>query len=286
MPFVQLEDFKCAPITAENGDLITYGEIFKPSEIAETDIDYDTREPAEFYADNRVIETILPSALTGTLTVNLGRYNSKLIAKMLGTQVEENGDIVASGQANAPAFGAGVIPSGPTNGKMIYYPRFFPKVTFSLPNESFATMAENVDFKTTTVVGKFVTTSGPKAVLYISKEFPAEDKTEAAAKRALVQAQNWLNGKLGQNIQVQFNLNGANADDVEGGQPQDQNLAAGRDVPVAELPQLQREGYRFLGWCLTQAGAALVERFVPGIGVLGDLVDGAQTLYALWQQNG
>ncbi len=39
-------------------------------------------------------------------------------------------------------------------------------------------------------------------------------------------AQNWLNGKLGKNIQVHFYLNSANAEQVGVGQPADQNFVA------------------------------------------------------------
>lgn len=278
---------KCALITAENEGLITYDQIFVPTKVMNVSIEPDNQDPVKIYADDGVAATIPVPTTSGSLSVEAIGFTQKVLAKMLGHTVAENGAVTYSAGDMAPALGFGIIRTGwlESEAKKTFEVRFFPKVTFLNPTEEFATIGENIEHSPVTLEGKYVATSGSNSVLCEIAEFPAAANTKDAEDRALAQAQNWLNGKLGQNIQVHFDLNGANAEQIQGGQPADQNLAAGRNVPVGALPQLVREGFQFLGWALVQAGSHVAEYFIPGINEVGALVEGAQTLYAVWREN-
>ena len=278
---------RSAPITAENGDLITYGQIFVVGVAMNVTITPDNKEPKKVYADNRVIAVIPQSNTTGSLAIDVAGLSKNALAKLGGHTLTEDGTLKFSGNDMAPALGLGMVGLAwdGDESKKIFEARFFPKVTFLNSAVEFATIAEEIDHKPVHLDAQYVISSGSSALLGDCKDFPAEDQTEDAAKRALAKAQNWVNGRLGQLVQVQFNLNGAQADDV-GGQPADQNFLAGQVVPAGNLPQLNRQGFRFLGWALSAQGVAIAERFMPGIDASGALINGAQILYAIWQQVG
>ena len=143
-------------------------------------------EDAKLSADNHVVERA--NGITGgTISLELANLPNTLKTKMLGYAVSSK-VLTVTGEA-APYVGFGYITSEIASGTKSYVAYWFPKVQFSMTDDSASTKGESTEFKTNSISGEImsvvVTTGGSNEYYYTDTE-----TTETAART-------WLNGKAG-----------------------------------------------------------------------------------------
>jgi phi13 family phage major tail protein len=187
MARIGLKGLTCATVSGGGaGSAVTYtgGQTVADLMIS-ADVSLNT-EDAKLSADNHVVERA--NGITGgTISLELASLPNTLKTKLLGYTVSSK-VLTVTGEA-APYVGFGYITCEITAGVKSYVGYWFPKVQFSMTDDSASTKGESTEFKTNTITGEImsvvVTSSGPNEYYYTDT-----DSTEAAVRT-------WLNGKAG-----------------------------------------------------------------------------------------
>ena len=172
--------------TGGSGSAVTYtGGTAYTDKLISADVTFN-RDDVKLYADNHAVERA--NGMTGgSIALELADLNDQMKAKLLGVQVSSK--VATFTEDESPYVGFGYIVGEITGGTKSYKGYWFPKVQFSLDNDSAKTKGESTEFNTNTMTGEIlgviVTTNG-KAEYY----YTDTDSTEAAVRT-------WLNGKAG-----------------------------------------------------------------------------------------
>jgi hypothetical protein len=179
-----------------------------------------------------------------------------VMAELLGHTIAD-GQLTRKVDDAAPYVGLGRVVTKMVEGKYKYKVEFLYKVKFSEPSQENTTKGESIEFATTEIEGMISALKNGKWAE--AKTF--DDKGNAIA---------WLEGCLGRQVNIQYNLNGG-----QGEPPQASRSLAGRIASLINGEGLvgPNENLTFLGWNIDKDAVEPLLNFIP----YGDVI-----MYAIW----
>lgn len=148
-----LRDLYYAVITMSGG-VETYGTPTKMAEAMKANLAVKTAE-AKLFADDALSESVKEFA-SGDLTLGIKELAPEVVAELLGQKVDENG-VVWAGDDEAPYVAVG-FRAKKTGGKYKYV--WLQRVQFAVPDESYETKGESINFQTPEIKGTIYKTIG------------------------------------------------------------------------------------------------------------------------------
>lgn len=130
----------------------TYGTAKKPAKAISCKVDV-TNNDVKLYADNVLAESDT-SFQGGTVTLGIDDEDQETMADLLGHTTDSDGVMVRNSNDTAPWVGQGRIVTKMVNGSLKYKVEFLCKVKYGEPSQEDDTKGENVEFKTTELVGQ------------------------------------------------------------------------------------------------------------------------------------
>nr|DAG53352.1 MAG TPA: tail tube protein [Caudoviricetes sp.] len=146
---IGLKDLYYAIITEESG-VETYATPKKLSEAMTADLSVTTAD-ATLYADDALSESASEFA-SCTLSLGVKELSNDVLKDLLGQEVDDDG-VLYAGETDEPPYVAVGFRAKKLNGKYRYI--WLLRGKFKVPNESFATKGESIEFKTPTIEGTF-----------------------------------------------------------------------------------------------------------------------------------
>ena len=146
---IGLKDLYYAIITETDG-VETYGAPKKMSEAMTADLSVKTAD-ATLYADDALSENVSEFA-SCTLSLGIKEVSNEVLEDLLGQEVDEDG-VLYAGETDEPPYVAVGFRAKKMGGKYRYI--WLQRGKFKVPNESFATKGESIEFKTPTIEGTF-----------------------------------------------------------------------------------------------------------------------------------
>jgi phi13 family phage major tail protein len=151
MATVGLRDLYRAPITADQSGKETYGTPVRMAKAITTELSVEVAK-AILYADDGAAE-IAKEFVSGELKLKVNDLLPADLAAILG-QTQDNDMVVYAGEADeAPYFAIG-FRAKKTGGQYKYL--WLYKVKFEIPNESYNTKNDGIEFATPEIVGQFI----------------------------------------------------------------------------------------------------------------------------------
>jgi phi13 family phage major tail protein len=148
---IGIEDLYFAPVTTDTKATIAYGTPVEIAKAVSATVSPKTAT-ASFYANNKEVATV--NEVTGIeLKLSVDDLNAAALETVLGIQKNADGVIVFDDSAIAP-YGALLFKSKLHNGGYRYVALL--KGTFQLPEDSFQTKGEGVEFSAKEITGNFV----------------------------------------------------------------------------------------------------------------------------------
>ena len=147
---IGLKDLVYATITEGEGGTETYGEPKKLAEVMNADLSVTTAE-GTLYADDAVSESV-KEFVKGSLKLGIKDLATEDTAALLGQEVDGD-DVIYGGADDEPPYVAVGFRAKKTGGKYRYI--WLYKVKFKIPNESFKTKGESIEFNTPEIEGEF-----------------------------------------------------------------------------------------------------------------------------------
>ena len=143
----------------------------------------ESADDNNFYADNVVAESVSGVFTGGTATLTVDGPLQNAIKDMRGLPALTNDWMADGDEANPPYLGIGYIVRYMSGGATKYVPTVLAKCRLSIPEESAATQADEIDWQTTELVFTLMRDdSEHHNWRHIGKEY----ESEAAAESALV----------------------------------------------------------------------------------------------------
>lgn len=146
---IGLKDLYYAIITEEDG-VETYGAPKKMSEAMTADLSVTTAD-ATLYADDALSENVSEFA-SCALSLGVKELTNEVLEDLLGQEVDEDG-VLYAGDTDEPPYVAVGFRAKKMGGKYRYI--WLLRGKFKVPNDSFATKGESIEFKTPTIEGTF-----------------------------------------------------------------------------------------------------------------------------------
>jgi phi13 family phage major tail protein len=151
MASIGLRDLCRAPVTSAEDGTETYGTPVRMAKAISAEMSVEVAE-ATLYADDGVDETV-KEFVSGELSLNVNDLMPADIAAILGQTQDENNVVIASDSDEPPYMAIG-FRARKANGQYKYI--WFYKVKFAIPDETYNTKGDSVEFATPTVVGTFI----------------------------------------------------------------------------------------------------------------------------------
>lgn len=151
MATVGLRDLYRAAITTDENGVDTYGTPAKLAKAITAELTVEIAE-ATLYADDAVDATE-KEFVSGELTLNVNDLEPSDLALLLGQTQDDDGVVYAGGDDIAPYFAIGFRAKKP-GGKFKYL--WLYKVKFAIPDETYNTKADSIEFTTPEIVGTFL----------------------------------------------------------------------------------------------------------------------------------
>ncbi len=152
MATIGLRDLYRAPITEEaEGGKVTYGQPVRLAKAISAELSVEVAE-AILYADDGVDETV-KEFVSGELTLNVNDLLPEDLAALLG-QTQDKDKVVYGGEDDEAPYYAIGFRAKKTGGKYKYI--WLYKVKFAIPDESYQTKGDGIEFATPEIVGQFI----------------------------------------------------------------------------------------------------------------------------------
>lgn len=264
-----------APVNAVVNGVVTYGNIEKPGGLVSVQTEHD-EDIAKFAADDNASYHSFPYFKGATITLGLG--DEDLDKLSTATRLSDLGEGLYGLDPNkaTPSVGLAYVVAMVQGEKIAKYrAKYYPTILFKMPDSSVKTSGEDIDMEAIELEGDILTKEG--LLPYYEKDFDTAAEAIAFAE-----------GKLGRQINVQFNLgDGHPENNAEAHQLERANVQVGHPViPNALLEGLGNiippEGMRLIGWAL-QPGGQVVQLVNPGLGLA--MQEAAQQFYAIYENN-
>lgn len=151
MATIGLRDLYIAKVTEGEGGVETYG---APRRLAKAITVEMTTEVAEatLYADDGV-DQIEKEFVKGEISINANDIANEDAAELLGQQQDDD-MVVYAGEGDDPPYFAVGFRARKSGGKYRYI--WLYKTKFKIPDETFETKGDSINFSTPTIVGEFI----------------------------------------------------------------------------------------------------------------------------------
>lgn len=151
MATIGLRDLYRAPITVGQDGSETYGTPVRMAKAISVELAVEVAE-AILYADDGADE-IVKEFVSGEITLNVNDLLPADLAALLG-QTQDDDNVVYAGEADeAPYFAIG-FRAKKAGGQYKYI--WLYKVKFAIPDETYNTKGDSVEFSTPEIVGQFI----------------------------------------------------------------------------------------------------------------------------------
>ncbi|EQB20086.1 Phage major tail protein phi13 [Dehalobacter sp. UNSWDHB] len=150
MATIGLRDLYRAAITEAAG-VETYGTPTRMAKAISAELSVEVAE-APLYADD-AIDAIVKEFVSGELTLNVNDLLPADLAALLG-QTQDDDNVVYAGENDAPPYFAIGFKAKKADGTYKYI--WLYKVKFGIPDESYTTKGDSIEFSTPTIVGTIV----------------------------------------------------------------------------------------------------------------------------------
>ena len=176
---IGLRDLVYATITEGEDGKETYGTPKKLAEVMNADLSVTTAE-GTLYADDAVSESV-KEFVKGLIKLGIKDLATEDTAALLGQEVDGE-KVIYGGADDEPPYVAVGFRAKKTGGKYRYI--WLYKVKFKIPNESFKTKGESIEFNTPEIEGEFFKRSdGRWKADYVGLETSEVAKTFLTAVR-------------------------------------------------------------------------------------------------------
>jgi len=150
MATVGLRDLFYAPITMQDG-IETYGAVKRLAKAIKADMSVETTDDG-LYADDGM-DISIKEFVKGTLTLGVNDLDPKIIAELLGQQINDDG-VTFAGEFDEPPYFAIAFRAQKASGGRFRYLWLY-KVKFAVPSENYETKSGSINFVTPEIVGDF-----------------------------------------------------------------------------------------------------------------------------------
>lgn len=150
MATIGLRDLYIAKVT-EGADGETYDTPRRLAKLIKIEMKTEVAE-GKLFADDGV-DKIEKEFVSGELTINANDLASEDTAELLG-QKQDDDMVVYGGESDDPAYFAVGFRAKKSGGKYRYV--WLYKVKFKIPDESFETKGDGINFQTPTIVGEYI----------------------------------------------------------------------------------------------------------------------------------
>jgi phi13 family phage major tail protein len=151
MATIGLRDLYRAPITIAEDGTETYGTPVRMAKAITVEMSVEVAE-ATLYADDGVDETV-KEFVSGEISINANDLMPADNAAILGQTQDDNNVVIASEDDEPPYMAIG-FRAKKANGQYKYI--WLYKVKFGIPDETYNTKGDSVEFATPTIVGTFI----------------------------------------------------------------------------------------------------------------------------------
>lgn len=151
MATIGLRDLYRASITEGENGVETYGVPARMAKAISAELSVEVAE-AVLYADDGADE-IVKEFVSGELTLNVNDLLPADLATLLGQTKDLDNVVYASDSDDAPYFAIG-FKARKANGTYKFI--WLYKVKFTIPDESYQTKGDSIEFTTPEIVGKFI----------------------------------------------------------------------------------------------------------------------------------
>ncbi len=152
----------------------------------EVNLEVESGDASNFYADNIVAETVAGQFNGGTLTLTVDGLLQDAEKLILGLAAAGADGFMAYGDNNAPYLGVGFIVRSLSGGVTYYTPVVVTKCIFNQPTLEAATQEEEIDFKTQELVATIMRDdSADRVWKYVGTDYTTEAAAEAALQTKL-----------------------------------------------------------------------------------------------------
>lgn len=151
MATIGLRDLYRAPITVGENGAETYGSPVRMAKAISAELSVEVAE-APLYADD-AIDTIVKEFVSGKITLNVNDLLPADLAALLGQEQDDDNVVYAADTDEAPYFAIG-FRARKAGGTYKYI--WLYKVKFSIPDESYATKGDSIEYTTPEIVGQFI----------------------------------------------------------------------------------------------------------------------------------
>lgn len=154
------------PIIADytaTGNTVTYSNYTAAIKATEYQIEVETSEDNDLYADNMIVETAMGNFSSGTLTLSTDNLTAEVSKSILGAKEvtrtvgsKSVKELVFDDDQSAQPKGYGIIEKHQINNVTKYMPIVLPKVKFNTPGRSATTQGSEIEWQTTEITAKIL----------------------------------------------------------------------------------------------------------------------------------
>ena len=261
MAKIGLRNFLFGILTEATDGTPTYGVAQKPAKAISCKVDISNND-AKLYADDGLAESDT-SFQGGTATLGIDDEDDKMLATLLGHEIDENGELVRNADDVAPYVGLGRIITKMVNNVYKYKVEFLMKVKFGEPSQENDTKGETLEFGTHEIEGQ---------VAKLANGDWSKTKTFDSLAEAQEYLESFFSGvaPVGTQYTVTYNANGGT------GTVASVTVDAGESITLSDGTGLTApSGKEFAGWATTSTAtvADVASPYTPSADV---------TLYAVW----
>ena len=137
---------------SNSGTVVNYSSLQPLARGVSVNLQPESSEDNNFYADNMVAESGAGEFIGGTAELEVDGLFRDTEDLIFGSPAAVDGWVADGDQSNAPFMGTGFIVRWMSEGVTTFQPVVLPKVKFAIPEEERATQEDEIEWQTTTLV--------------------------------------------------------------------------------------------------------------------------------------
>lgn len=168
------------------GTVVTYSRAQQLARGVSVNLQPESAEDNNFYADNIVAESGAGEFIGGTVELEVDGLFRDTEDLIFGAPAAVDGWVADGSKSNPPFCGVGFIVRWMSEGVTKFQPVVLPKVKFNIPEEERATQEDQIEWQTTTLAATIMRDdTEDKNWRYRGEEFDSEAAAEEALKEKL-----------------------------------------------------------------------------------------------------
>ena len=168
------------------GTVVTYSRAQQLARGVSVNLQPESAEDNNFYADNIVAESGAGEFIGGTVEFEVDGLFRDTEDLIFGAPAAVDGWVADGSKSNPPFCGAGFVVRWMSEGVTKFQPVVLPKVKFNIPEEERATQEDQIEWQTTTLAATIMRDdTEDKNWRYRGEEFDSEAAAEEALKEKL-----------------------------------------------------------------------------------------------------